>query len=149
MMLAKIGRPTRAPRRGERRMSLGLSVTAGIKRRLDAAANKHGRSQSQEAERRIEQSFAQEDAYSGEEMRDIATLMAATFVFHGRLIARGNSPPSEWLHDRFIYLDCIKAVTETLLFRLQPSVTEDEIVLFVESLKGRVATRFYAERPRS
>jgi hypothetical protein len=148
-MLAKIGRPTRAPRRGERRVPLGLSVTADVKRRLDGAAAKHGRSQSQEAERRLEQSFSLDDAYGGEELRDVATLMAATFAHHGRLAARGNSPPSEWLHDRFIYQDCIKAIVETLLFRMQPPPTDDELYLFGQSLTGRVATRSLAERPKS
>jgi hypothetical protein len=140
----KIGRPTKTPKRGERRVSLGLRVTANVKRRLDAAADRHGRSQSQEAERRLEQSFLLDD-----EIWEVAVLMAATFAHHGRLAARGNSPPSEWLHDRSIYLDCIKAVAETLLVRMQPPPTDDELYLFVESLKGRVATRFLAERPKS
>lgn len=41
---------------GQRR-SLGLKVTPDIKNRLDAAAKANGRSQSQEAEARLEQSF--------------------------------------------------------------------------------------------
>ena len=52
----RIGRPTKAPKAGDR-VSLGLRVTAEIKSRLDAAAMISGRSQSQEAELRLEQSF--------------------------------------------------------------------------------------------
>lgn len=52
----KRGRPTKAPQT-EGRVSLGLRVSAEIKRRLDAAAEVSGRSQSQEAEFRLERSF--------------------------------------------------------------------------------------------
>ena len=52
----RIGRPAKAPTRGER-VSLGLKVTADIKRRIDSAARASGRTQSQEAEHRIELSY--------------------------------------------------------------------------------------------
>lgn len=53
---ARMGRPTKPPSPGER-VSLGLRVTADIKRKLDEAAEQSGRSQSQEAELRLERSF--------------------------------------------------------------------------------------------
>lgn len=56
---ARIGRPTKTPKPGER-VSLGLRVTADLKRKLDEAAKKSGRSQSQEAELRLERSFERE-----------------------------------------------------------------------------------------
>jgi hypothetical protein len=52
----RMGRPTKAPVEGER-VSLGLRVTADIKRRLEEAAVKKGRSLSQESEFRLEHSF--------------------------------------------------------------------------------------------
>jgi hypothetical protein len=52
----KRGRPTKPPVPGKR-AALGLKVTAQVKRRLDEAAKSNGRTQSQEAELRIEQSF--------------------------------------------------------------------------------------------
>jgi predicted DNA-binding protein len=57
----RIGRPMKKPPRGQR-VSLGLKVTAEIKRRLDSAARATGRTQSQEAERRIELSYTYERA---------------------------------------------------------------------------------------
>jgi hypothetical protein len=54
------GRPARKLKAGER-VPLGLRVTPEIKRQLDAAADRNGRSQSQEAEFRIEQSFKQQE----------------------------------------------------------------------------------------
>jgi hypothetical protein len=56
----RIGRPTKAPRRGTKRVGLGLKVSAEIKRRLDNSAKSSGLSQSQEAERRIEMSYSYE-----------------------------------------------------------------------------------------
>ena len=53
----RIGRPTKPPVEGAR-VSLGFRVTAEVKRKLEAAAIKKGRSISQEAEIRLEQSLA-------------------------------------------------------------------------------------------
>ena len=52
----RIGRPTKAAVPGKR-VSLGLKVTSDIKKRLDSAARVSGRTQSQEAEARLERSF--------------------------------------------------------------------------------------------
>ena len=57
----RIGRPLKAPHRGKK-VALGLKVTADIKRRLDLAARASGRTQSQEAEHRIELSYQYERA---------------------------------------------------------------------------------------
>ena len=55
-----IGRPIN-PRTPGKRASLGLKVTDEIKYRLDTAARGNGRTQSQEAEVRLEQSFRKVD----------------------------------------------------------------------------------------
>jgi TraY domain len=64
----RIGRPTKPPTEGER-VSLGLRVTADVKRKLDEAAAKSGRSQSQEAELRLERSFERDQLFA--EIRNI------------------------------------------------------------------------------
>jgi len=56
----RIGRPLK-PAEAGKRVSLGLKVTPQFKERLDAAALETGRTQSQEAEMRLEQSFNRED----------------------------------------------------------------------------------------
>lgn len=63
MAKAKIGRPPKIPSEEGRRVSLGLRVTPTTKLRLDKAAAISGRSQSQEAELRLEHSFAREDRF--------------------------------------------------------------------------------------
>jgi hypothetical protein len=55
----RAGRPLKTPEPGAR-ASLGLKVTGDIKQRLDAAARANGRTQSQEAEARLERSFQDE-----------------------------------------------------------------------------------------
>lgn len=59
----RIGRPTKAPKEGER-VSLGLRVTPDTKRKLEAAAIQRGRSLSQEAEIRLEASLASDNHLS-------------------------------------------------------------------------------------
>ena len=55
----RAGRPTKQAEPGTR-VSLGLKVTPEMKRRLDEAAKQSGRTQSQEAEMRLELSFDRE-----------------------------------------------------------------------------------------
>jgi hypothetical protein len=55
-MKGKIGRPRKAGEPG-RKMSLGLKVTAELKEMLDAAATASGRTQSQQAEMMLRDSF--------------------------------------------------------------------------------------------
>jgi hypothetical protein len=53
----RIGRPTKPPKEGER-VALGLRVTPRMKRWLEEAATKNGRSLSQEAEFRLDMSLS-------------------------------------------------------------------------------------------
>ncbi len=70
----RIGRPTKPGTAGQRN-SLGLRVTAEIKRKIEAGALKSGRSQSQEAEFLIEQALLKEEAYGGRELLGLLRLM--------------------------------------------------------------------------
>jgi hypothetical protein len=58
--VAKRGRPTQEATPGTK-VSLGLTVTAGLKARLDQEAQRTGRTQSQEAQWRLELSFDRQD----------------------------------------------------------------------------------------
>jgi len=89
----RIGRPTKPGTAGQRN-SLGLRVTAETKRKLEAAAVKSGRSQSQEAEFRIEQSFLEERAHGGGELHGLLMLMVgAAEIIQART---GKSWSSDW-----------------------------------------------------
>ena len=93
----RVGRPSKAPRKGVRN-SLGLRVTAETKNRLEAATAASGRSQSQEAEFRLEQSFRKEDdgiaALGGSEQHALFRMMAAAAeIIENRT---GKSWTSDW-----------------------------------------------------
>jgi hypothetical protein len=53
----RVGRPFKSPPPKGQRVSLGLKVTAEVKRHIDAAARASGRTQSQEAELLIERAL--------------------------------------------------------------------------------------------
>jgi hypothetical protein len=109
----RIGRPPKKPKPGTR-VSLGLKVTPRIKARLDAVARASGRTQSQEAERLLEQAFSEEDAFGGPELRQIVYLMASSFALNGNASASGK-PPKEWLRDPGHYGTAVMAVVDALL----------------------------------
>ncbi len=123
------GRKSRQANQGQR-VSLGLKVTAEIKNSLDAAAKQNGRTQSQEAEVRIEQSFvrqgllapALELAY-GRKAAAILLATAHAFTHEGRAAAviSGGSIDAvdNWTTDPFAFGQATKAVAE-MLARLSP-----------------------------
>ena len=89
----RLGRPTKPGTAGQRN-SLGLRVTAETKRKLEAAALKSGRSQSQEAEFRIVQSFLEEEAYGGQELHGLLRLLVgAADIIQART---GKSWSNDW-----------------------------------------------------
>jgi hypothetical protein len=86
----RTGRPVKAVPAGQR-ASLGLKVTSEIKQRLDGAARANGRTQSQEAEARLEQSFRDEDLLP--QILDLAygRQTAALLMLLGRSIRDASS----------------------------------------------------------
>jgi hypothetical protein len=129
----RIGRPPKTPKPGER-VSLGLKVTADIKRRLDEEANKSGRTQSQQAELMIERSFAEQDALAGPKMRQLAYFMATSFALAGQHSAAGNP---DWITDR----DCYRAGVIGVLDALLIGRDDEDAALIIEALKGRLLSR--------
>ncbi len=101
----RTGRPTKRAERGKK-ASLGLKVTPSIKDKIEAAARKSGRTQSQEAEYRLEQSFATQDtiaatldAQLGPREVRWATLEAMiAFSSAGEAAAR-EKKIADWMHD--------------------------------------------------
>ncbi len=118
----RVGRPKKVPTPGER-VSLGLRVTAEIKMRLDQAAESAGRSQSQEAELRLERSFETEDRLGGprlvEMIETIASVMKlagqqAVYWETGKLMNQG-----EWLVLPYPFDQAVEAA-KTILEHYRP-----------------------------
>jgi hypothetical protein len=121
------GRPGRKPLPATqgKRASLGLKVTPKIKNQLDAAAKANGRTQSQEAEARLEHSFATErlmvDALVLVYGRQLAGLLleAGDLVSEvGRSVAFSATHTLDgaenWLSHPLAYDQAIKALTAVL-----------------------------------
>jgi len=138
----RLGRPLKAPRPGER-VALGLKVTAEIKQRLDEAARKSGRTQSQQAELMIERAFFEESALGGPEVRQLVDLMASAFAFAGQRGASGNS---NWVTDPPAYIAGIVGVLDALLLGLPNG--EDK-ALAREALIGHLLSLRAREREQS
>ena len=124
----RMGRPKKPATPGER-VSLGLRVTAGVKERLDRAADSSGRSQSQEAEIRLERSFSEEDGFGGPEILDMARLMAHAFNLGGKrgALTKGHPrwTPARWMNDPFCYESAIRSAINVLRASMPESGPDD------------------------
>jgi hypothetical protein len=114
----RIGRPTKAGKEGEK-SALGVRASAELKQRLIHAAERNGRSLSQEAEMRLERSFSEERGWGGPAIQHMAYLMASTFALAGSRAAHakqhGDWTPEEWIHEPYCYEAAVAAVMDRLL----------------------------------
>ena len=137
----RMGRPTKKPKAGER-VSLGLRVTADMKKRLDAAAASSGRSQSQEAEMRLERSFRVEEVAGGAEMWELTKTMTALFAFVAKRAATTAGHPEwtakEWLADQDCYQSATITVCRTLIEGM-PKPSADQIADTLSLLQSQLS----------
>jgi hypothetical protein len=137
--ITKRGRPTKAPKAGER-VPLGLRVTADTKRNLDAAAKHSGRSQSQEAEFRLDLSFEHDATFGQSDLRHVAILMAVSFEAAGRSMEHSLGITGDWTANPDCYLAAATSVAEVLWTRAPQDARDPEKArLYVEAFMGRVA----------
>ena len=111
------GRPPSPPVAGER-ISLGLKVTAEIKKRLDGAARESGRTQSQEAEYRLQRSFDLEDLLAdvlalayGRQAAGVIMMLSFAMDAAGRGASsvRTVTGGSDWINDPHAFDQAVKA----------------------------------------
>jgi hypothetical protein len=132
----KGGRPLRPAVPGAR-VSLGLKVTPEIKTKLDEATRITGRTQSAEAEARLEQSFARDEAFGGAEARQVAMLMAAAFAVAG--MRKGKElKAKDWAHDGGCYVAGFLSVVDALMTHPPRPLTRLEVA----ALHSRIDTQF-------
>jgi hypothetical protein len=125
----RVGRPGREPKPGER-VPLGLRVTPELKRDLDDAANRSGRSQSQEAEMLLAQALRDENR--AELFHDVVfgRQIAGVLEILGRAIRNGVWFAEAWsenvertgnvLNDPILF-DVMVGAVQTVLNALRPS----------------------------
>ena len=120
----KPGRPGR-PRKFGERVPLGLRVTTSLKAKLDSAAKESGRSQSQEAELRLEQSLESErtlydalDLAYGPELTAVVLTLARALHFAGTQTAFVSKFTLEgiekWMSNPYAFDQAIRAVNVAL-----------------------------------
>jgi hypothetical protein len=126
----KIGAPPkRAPRPGER-FQIGVRVTPEMKQRLDAAAQRSGRSLSQEAEFRLEHSFDRQElmpevlatGYRSKQFAGLLMLVGEAMMnagYHARSVGRINreivsESADAWLSDPYSFDQAVRAANHIL-----------------------------------
>ena len=117
------GRPReRQPQEGER-VHLGIRVTPEMKERIEKAAELSGRSQSQEAELRLERSFDQEDLLSevlglafGKQLAGVLMMLGYAMLEAGRSASsvRTAERGKNWIDDPYAYEQAVKAAADVL-----------------------------------
>jgi hypothetical protein len=118
------GRRKRRISPGER-VSLGLRVTPAIKTLLDRAAEKSGRSQSQEAELRLERTFQDEELFpqivesaygrqSAAMILMLARVISEVGSFGGFATRRTIEASQEWMNIPYAYAQVRAAVLQVL-----------------------------------
>ena len=127
-MAAKLkkGRPRAQPPKSGERVPLGLRVTANIKRALDRAAERSGRSQSQEAEMRLERSFESdsqiESTWGSREIYALAGLLGAV-MYDALLPELKTNPNARLLQSPAAFADATTAIAH-LLVGMRPKDTQ-------------------------
>ncbi len=107
------------------RVSLGLKVTADLKNQLDSAARASGRTQSQEAEKRLEQSFRDQALLNqvleltfGRHLGGLLLLIGRAMTDAGRhsafLATRNLEDVENWLDNAYGYDQAVQAVHQVL-----------------------------------
>jgi hypothetical protein len=101
------------------RIMLGLRVTPELKRRLDDAAKHSGRSQSQEAEFRLERAFDRDDLLSEAMSLAFGRELAGVLIAVGTAMgwARPNvrrNPPEKWVNNPVEFDQAVRAANHIL-----------------------------------
>jgi hypothetical protein len=120
-----------------------IQLAVSLLDQLKAAAKRHGNSFNAEAANRLSKSFAEEEAFGGEDGRRLLYLVTAAFVLAGKAAA-GNREISQWITNPKAYAAGMFGVLEALLIA-QPGVSFETCNSQIESIRGRIATRLLAK----
>ncbi|ROQ01147.1 hypothetical protein EDC65_0324 [Stella humosa] len=113
--------PTSEPRPGQK-TTLSVRASPQLKAKILDAMKMSGRSLSEEAELRLDWSFAAEEEWGSAEIRRMAFILAGAFDQWGRAAAIMNGhpdwTPAQWVADPDCYGAASRAVVETLYSNL-------------------------------
>lgn len=127
-----------------KRYPLNMRTTFETRQMIEAEAKRSGRSLAQVAESSIERAFhavkaVQDDIFGPAGSKEFA-LTTAIFA---NLRPAGVRQNEDWTRDPALYQQAIIAVLETMVTHAPNSdeMTGQDIMLLIESVKGRVASR--------
>ncbi len=128
----------RKPAAARKRNNLTFRTRDQLRDQLEKVAAASGRSISEEIEYRLTSSLSHDEAFGGPAMRRMAILMAVAFHSAGNL-SSGGKPVEEWISDPDVFR---RAMFGTIyaLFGAIPNVTDEDIAIEIEGLKGRLLT---------
>jgi hypothetical protein len=124
------------------RTAIASRLQAPLHQRIKDDADAAGRSISEEIERRLTKSYADEQASGDAEMQRVGAMITSIFWFAGQRAAAAKGEPkwkpADWLQDQDCYRAGIVKVIEALIEGL-PNPTPDEKSLTIEQIEARVA----------
>jgi hypothetical protein len=113
-----------------------------LRRALEQAAAKSGRSINAEMATRLERSFQEEFALGGTEMRWLVHMVVAAFTVASRWCVP-DEPHS--LRDKDTYLAGMFGAIDAMMIGI-PDATPEDIAVQIEGLKGRLLSRLAQEQ---
>jgi hypothetical protein len=122
---------------------VGFRAPRELKETLEEAATNNRRSMSTEAQFRLNQSFAEEIAYGGPEMRRIVYLMASAFGHSGAMEAAASGHPdwkqADWIKDRDCFRSAMTEVLKALAAIYPGGFTSADLDLMLERFRSSMA----------
>lgn len=130
-------------RRAKPKVDLGLRVEPALRNKLERAAKTNDRSINAEINFRLNASFAEEAAFGGHAMKEMALRMFVAFNAAGAGAAYSHDLNGDWLESSDCYRAAMFGVLEALMLRNREAMLDlDSIGRECDRLKGALAQRF-------
>jgi hypothetical protein len=128
-----------APPRKPDVVGVKIRLATSLVAKLEAAAKAHDNSFNAEAAKRLGKSFAEEEAFGGEDGRRVLYFLTSAFVLAGSSAAAGREI-NQWIKEPKAYTAAMFAVLEALM-TAQPNVSVETCEMQIASMRGRIKTR--------
>jgi hypothetical protein len=121
-------------------VQLNVRVVSELRDKLTKEAKKNGVSINVQAAQMLGRAFGERDVLGGEIGREMLLYLAIAFVQAGKNAADGREI-SQWINEPDAYATAMFNTFEALMVR-QPGITLETCRMQIESLRGRIETKF-------
>jgi hypothetical protein len=146
-----VGRPRTRNVKGFPADYVGFRAPRELKEQLEEAAAQNGRSLSTEAQFRLNQSFAEEIAYGGAELRRMVYRMSVAFghsgATHAASLGHTDRAPDDWIKDPEVYRSAMAGAVAALALAYPGGMSPDDWLYVNEWVRGRMANREFNHEP--